>query len=977
MSENLEYVEEMLAVPESAEYEQINQANQVISEWSTTCNVIVDGALILSRNTNLLVRQRVASAMVNQIQFQWGSIQPDVRNDIKKTLIASVRALQDNKLTLRSLCIVISRIACYDLPTEWDDFFEFCFINESMPVEIQQANMLILARYSKEVNCTKLITQNHRIQVREQLIQFELQIEDSVKLGFQTPEIAPSALKLLLSLLRWTQKYEMINKELVHKLLFDFLPNEIIQKTAIKCLRTIFIERNDTFNYYNELAPIVIIALNTLKDPVNPSLAITHSKLVKIFLIDFMGQFLPIIRIFSLTSPATVKDEQIIKEFNTARDEEISVIADYGFKFEEYAQMIVDSFNIILSLDIEEVEDNFWELWHQIFQDIKQESYRHSKISYEPVILMQISTFFDPMMNVIRENIYRLLPAAADEDVNCSAKAKVCFAALASLDNQKMMEFLNNQPHDVSFFFALCSFDYLYDSSELLDDIGTTTMNYLEEINEDSDPDIICALMGMCARLSLYLSSNNENFSRVISFLIGSLDSQELKVRNSAASALIRVIQNSLNYLTGNTTQLTQSVIEESEKLMNNLDSTSMKYVFVACSMLIRTVTDQKEVNQIMDTLYQPVIDALAVFFDSPENNKRKAIDALDIILNCIIQIPAYGQHYAEIFVPALMQLAENVFKDVQYSEICDYLLAALANIIAVLNYEDGIEYFNQVLSMVSQFGVAVGDSVFKFIAVVRNEHDQIEEMWPDIYKTFVEPVMANDPPPIEALAIMMKNFTVSSLGFDFVVDIMKRGIEAYEANTNDAAIGMWNRIAFYEYDSNIKNDIITAISDIILPTAFQSVFDMTHSASLDSICQFISDQVRYLKDLSATQHAKEVLLDFFPTIVPEPTENLYSNFLNFIFDMSTQQFKIYTAIQSLISSMRVVSPVDADQFKIVKRSNFFSMLFPFMFGALFEPFGEAEPLQIGGPVFLSAPFEFITNDDKKPAITSSQDSTN
>lgn len=954
-SENLAEVEQALAYSEQMPFRDQQTAMEIINNWADSGTVLMDGTMILSRNQNTQVRMRVASAMNNMLQYQWRPIPIEYKNEIKRILVEQIQTLQDNKLTLRLLCKIVSTIASFDLPNGWENFFEFCFINSEMPLNVQHANLLILGRYAKTCVKTELITKLHAMEIREQLIQQEDAMLHSIELGLQTPEIVPAALKCLFYLLFWTQNINIINRDLIDRMLREYLVNPATQNITIKCLRTIFLKRNDTYAYFRVLAPIVIIALATSDDGQNPSLPITHSPRVKNFLVEFMTSFVSVIRILA-TDPTLDLDEITMKEIEMAKNEIFEVIQHYGVTQEQFSQQIIYLINIILSFQEEDVTDAFWDFWIVVFRDISQADRRNVKA-------LIIGPFFKPLLPEITESLYRLLKAASDEEGNCSPKAKSCFSSLASIDTQAMIEFLDNQELSISYFFALCSFDYLYDSEELLADIGNKVVEIIEQIQNEPepDPDLVCALMGMCARLSLYFENNTHAFGLVINFTLENSKSQEKKVANASASALCKIISNTLNFLSTGASQLAQNVIEQSESFMLNLDSNNMKLLFVACTSLIKTIQSDKERLETMDNLFAPVLENLKEFYNSPEEHIGDAILALDIILNCATHIPNEAMHYGEIFIGPLMELLPNIVNDERFSQVADYCLGALANIICISPYEAVSEVFNRILEICNKT-IAAKESIFKLIAVVRNQHVECDSMWGDIFTNLVAPALELDVPPLQAIASMTHSFDIASMDFNFVVDLTRNGLESFDTNVNEEVIEMWKALTQFAFEPDIKTNVGNAIADVILPASFRAIFDMMHSASLEKISQFIAEQIRMINDQDdLTAKAKANLLGLFNSLVPEPEENLYQQFLDYMFHQSTQYFKQYQAISNLISALRVVSPVDANMFKITApRHGFFSMLFPEIFGS--SPDSAVESLmQFGNAtVFLSAPFRIV-----------------
>jgi hypothetical protein len=196
------------------------------------------------------------------------------------------------------------------------------------------------------------------------------------------------------------------------------------------------------------------------------------------------------------------------------------------------------------------------------------------------------------------------------------------------------------------------------------------------------------------------------------------------------------------------------------------------------------------------------------------------------------------------------------------------------------------------------------------------------------------------DPPPLEEIAIMTESFSITNVSIPFLVDLFKQGIQTLDTNTNLAVIRCWgtqsNNIGF---STEIKEELLKEIVDNILPDSFGALFSMLHSSCYDELCRFISDQIRLLiSNTNTYDKIIEKLNESLQAIVPEPVEGLYNSFFQYCFAETTPRYKILGSINTLLSSLRKVSPVDSDAFEIAKpRQSRFTCFTPFGISSMID----------------------------------------
>jgi hypothetical protein len=917
-------VEQALAV-QNSDIAGLQAANEIINKWLESENILGEMTEILSRNDDRYVRFKIASGMKIKIEFLWGSTPDELKAAIRQELVNQIQKMTDIEDNLRAISKCIGIIASLDMPDEWENFFEFCFAAEGHTPQQVMACLCILNAYAEEIDNSTIISRRHKIAERNQLIDNGQLFFNTCMMGFQDPVTNPLALKCLNYLLKWSQIADFVTDELINKLLNQDLINSASQKAALECLTTIFVERSDNFMYFRRLSPFVAIALNTHKDPTNPNLPITNSEDVMNFLIKFMFPFLDIIRVLNLPEETT-KNKVLMAELSNMAEEPLASIAEAGIDLPTFNEMIVNLIHVILSIPMATTE--FWSLWQSIFRDMQHESFLNTVMSLHGV--------FEPLMPVIRDSIYRLLETAADEtDGSCISVARICFSALIDLNQEEAAQFLNEQEPSVSLCFALSSAALCYNTETIMENISEQVSKILESISEESSQEFICAAVFACSHVNAFIESDPNIFMTVIRFLLENISSGTGKVISACALALVNIIKEAINFLSSNCSTLVGEVIHSSEEFLNNLDPTNMKLVFLCCTMLAKTIDDETQFNETLDTLFGPVVGALSEFYGDPGSNAEKAVLACDIIQTCTGQMYGRSEHFEELFIEPLMSIAPNIFNVIEFAEVSDYLLSALAQILTIMGTEPCMAIFNQVLEMLLGTREAT-DTVFNFIAVVKSTHEEIDKQFPLIFERFVQPALELDPPPLEQILIMVSKFSIEVVPLDFLVELVKQGIASLDTNTNIAAINGWFEITSY-IPAGIDQEIMIARVSTIIPVVFEAIVSMLHSPCYDDLARLMMREIKALCSTDKVEEAIEQLNQTFNEISPEPQEGLYKQFLSYCFSPSTPKFKITGAIANLLVTLRKSSPVDADAFKIQKRkSTFFSTLMPFMLNDLF-----------------------------------------
>ena len=960
MSYSLDDVERALALPSDA-FEGQQEAQALIMEWLDSDGVLMQMVEILTRSDDRYVRFKIGSAMQGKIPYLWGSYSNEDRATIRQELVNQIQRMIDIEDVLWSLSVCVGLIASFDMPNDWEEFYQFCFAQDDYTPPQILSCLYILRAYCEQIETITYISRKHKIINREDLLEHEDAFIHTIQLGFNDPVTNPVALHCLNHFLQWAQLGPFV-PDLIKKLLFQDLCTEGCQEAACECLNTIFISR-DEITYYKDLAPLVIIAMSTLKDPKNPNLPITNSSKILDFLTFFMISFKDMLSILTFQGEKAPNPEYS-KQLELMKEEEMKEVVEMGYDSEQFIEMVKNLFVVILSTN--SPTNAFWELWRSVFSEL---NYQKGPFYHTDISSAQI---FEPMIPMIRENIYRVLEYSQDEtDGSCPSYVRIAFAELIRYDIEGMDEFLKSQEPSISLCFALASINECFDPQPLDEDVPVLLTTVMESISEDSSDNYISAFLCAVSHVEEFIQSNSSVFLNIIQYLLQSISEGTPKVTNAATQALVNIIKPSITFISENLETLATEIIQESESFVANLDRNNLILLYVSCSMLILTIHSEEESNASIQTLFAPIVQILSDFYSDPTENLDQAIVACDVIQSCAIELYSKAAVFLQLFIEPLMAILPNILNVPEFSTLSDYVLTALARLIALqcdLSLSDAVQLFNSILELLPGTREAQ-ESVFRFISLCRMYIPSLDSSFESYYSTFIEPVLQFEAPPLEAIAKMVASFSLKVVPQDFLVELEKQCLEVLDTNANIAGINLWSQFMRDGSNTEIGKQLMDKTLSEILPTTYAAIVSTLHSSCYDELGRFFAEMISYLRNNEQKEAIVEHLSQVFREIQDESEENLYTNFLEYILDSVTPKYKIKMALTNLLAVLRRSSPCDSESFKrITPRRHLLSMLFPFGNGDSFLMPPEIRVIPIS--CFIPAPFTYVKT---HPDSTSTQ----
>ncbi|EAY01401.1 hypothetical protein TVAG_230050 [Trichomonas vaginalis G3] len=916
VSPNIDQIELYMSVGNENSPEEINTAQSGLNEWFKSSLAINDSCAILYRTRSERAKFQAATYVKNNIYSNWSYLNPEDRPEIRSSLLESYFNGNNKENINELIAIAIARIAIFSVLEDWQTFLTDCLFDENTPDILKSLKLLLFTKFCNEVESCQFLTSGTKSKLRELCIENTSLIHPCILSAFREPQILPYAINAFNCLLSWCSLSEIVNPEIMVFLCTEWMATKSTQKPTLECLQTIFIKRTDSAIGFRQFAALVVYGMTHFPDPTNTNLPITANKDVLDFLTKFLARFLSIIDLVFFPIPEEASPEDVA-ELEREANLVLEGLQQFDIKREDFAAMIANLYEIVLSTSPDRISHDFWKLWNDITRKIYFE--RINKKATHPIY-----DFFKDFFPMMRESIYEILPSTIDDEGQIPFEVRSCWSMILQIDPENMVQFLNEQENSEKLCIALGSLEFAIDTDAQMQPIFEIIPQLIEQVNDETNEKYLIALLCTVSHSVRFFIQNREVFRSAIQFICECIGLSE-SVAIAAVNALAYVIYRQESVFFENDLELANFVVTSSDNFFQFLDLNGIRLLYQLCSRLISKFPE----NVIQDNffeLFRPIFDHLKMFYEDPYNqeNIKQATNDLDIISNTVHDVPASTNYIGQIFVPILLEIGPHVYPVNDFIDVSASLLLALGSLMQGAEYSQIEPHFIETLGQLRPTIHAV-TSVFSFIAIVRSKFPEVDQHFGNIMQEFVSPALESDDPPYEQILKMLTEFSFAVVDPNFMLKLFQTtALEFCSRDVNQAALECWTKlIKCQSIDNQVAMNIYKSTFEEIMTIAFSILIDQVHNAVYDKIVEFILMNIQLASDYRLINaELTDTLVGIITKIVPqEPRPNMYYEFVTCLERVYTSIHRFFRAITDFLTGLHKVSPVDTDVFKMEEYS--------------------------------------------------------
>ncbi|OHS96823.1 hypothetical protein TRFO_09709 [Tritrichomonas foetus] len=919
----------------------------LLNEWSQDPTSIFTALQIVESSQNPPARFMSAVHLSHGIPNYWGQVvDPNAKNQFRLQLLNVVTNTPPTENTLHYFIESLCNIAVYDWPEEWPDFTKIIF------GQIQVNNSIKIFSYLlKNIDNNKNITDSRRNDLRNFFVDHLNEVMPIITQYFNSTDDANAtinvddivdSLNVYNFLLRWAPLDKIITFELFQKLALAFLTNESTCKLSIKCFYSIFIDRTDSSMAFRTYSPFLARALSKGLFTSN-GLPVTSDPDVLDFVIKFLGSYSSVFELFFISNKEKL-DQDILSILDESVIDLISAMQAKGVSTDDLHDDLIHLFQVILSIPVDQIQENFWKLWDDILKRIQFEC--HHKMIVSPT-----TNFFMPMMEQIRNVLYNALPSAVSEEGTCIFTARTCMATLVYINPANFIEFIKAQAPSPQLCYAIGAIEFVTDRNMNIDSLQIVVVELLNHASDTSDSQFLIALLFVLSHSTKYFAEDQQLFARFIEFVITCMSGNEKIVSTAATHALHYVVQRRLGLFKDDSSQFTEQLIESSERYLQNLEPSAAIRIFKVCTWLIYYNNDKSETpgSQLFAKLFEPI---MAVVGNAAAFPKDTVETSLEIITECALSAPyAIPLFYETIWVQ-LGQIAAATIPNIAVpSDSVSYVLNAISAIQIKLPFEQVMPQVVELMRLMQQRG-RIEDCFFNYFLNLRHSFKEMNEYYSTIHQALVLPVFNSPDPPPTAVFNMLSAFDTTVVDIEWMTMVTIGAISDLRTEVCDSAL-----YALQEHimmlTSEQYNQFISHVIPQLISALIGSIVDMMHKQSFTNFVSFM----RFLITSSTDDQQnlqKAAIVNALKQTSPEPQPQFFDNFGEYIISVHSSPYKFKAAFANLLVVLRKASPGDAQLFEVepIYQNSIFSMLFDAVFndwGKMFNFSLEAEDIGIPG----------------------------
>lgn len=880
-------------------------ALQYVQAWELTQPSIFQACEILKSSQNQIAHFFAALALDHKIPHVWKLVNKENREQIIKFISERIFMYENNLVITATLARALAHIAVYDFPEEWEGYDTYLF-----PDNENNATFLMLEAFFTDSEESKFITEHRRQQLRNSLnrkVEFFL---PRIQTALTNPELAEKAICTYTAMVKWAPG-SAISIEFVQAIFTQFIINQSTTQVSVDCLKRIFLRRTDSASIFDRFKYIILESLSTVKLPTG--LLITNIPTVLKFAISICYRYMMPI------------EKMIIQSSDT--------------KSQQYLTSIITT---ILSVR-DNIPNKLWMMWFDIFQRIVDQNLNTMPLKYSSII-------FKPMLPIIMQNLYEMLPYSVDEDGTLRVQAQNSFAKLVEVDYEAVQTFLEPQVSSPSLCYALgCLMSVRAPKQDMASFVQIVEVLFEDcksKIESDDEAYIIALMFGF-SRSASFLSTLG-HFGRFLEIVISCLQNSSEKLSQAAIYALLYTARNDPElFMADDTKIILDNLIQMSETFVIQLPDESAVRIFECLLILIDKMNEPQKIQELFGpvvailqnpALEKPVRTALFII---SKLSKYKVSQPNQVPRN---QLPQpqndvlYGMKFAPFVIGPTCQLAKAVVVSHESNiEDIELLLNALAALISCYeSYQAAEESIKGCLALFFERRQIL-PCFFNFITSVRKNQKffDMNSLFQNIMESFVFPIIPEDvsvvpdDAPLAEILNMVASFEKTNINIEWIIKVgLGQGLISYNKEVNEAAANAVVRV-FREMETPDLRSLFMQIGVKVFVAIFQSLADSMHKPSSTALIRMIYDIcLLIMNGIEVPNELKDFIFQALQSVFQNDVndESLFNKFIEFIVNtlsaigntskqMNFKQFE--DGVANFLIMQNKYSPGDASEFKI------------------------------------------------------------
>lgn len=907
------------------------EAITLINNWTQEAESIFTALDLVIMSSHENVKIICSSYLNNSILICWNRTDNNRKKDFRDRILKFTLNYTKKDQIFKYLTKTIALIGVFDWPNEWPEFNSIIIPPDNLSEQYYHNSLKILLKFVRNIQTTPDIIEKRRNELIDLfLAQIPLLINYLAKF-LDIPLFSKDTLNIFSYLLLWIINEEEILPLLIDKIFSRFLINEETLVTSLKCLTSMFISRSDSSIAFRMYGPQLVHALSKFTFPNKKPITSNNETLE--FTIRFLNLYLIVFEVIFVLDEVS-KEPQLSSLIDDNVNGAYQTITSNNLSLDELKNEIIQLFQIILSMQVEDIKETYWQLWNNILKHIR----------FEKICCMQVKpwiNFFQSILPAVLPCLYAALPSAINEEGLYIYQARGCFNSLFFIDQNTFIQFLQGQQPSINLCYALGVLEFVLDSNDSSRSLSQVIFELFDNIrNISMDQPFIISLLFCLPHCSIFFQDNNELFSRFIEFIITCLSDQDRTISDAASEALNYVVINKIGLFKGESTQFTENIVELSEKFFYNMNKDSSFKMFRTCTELICQSNQIDNVKPLFQRLLDPILSFLTNYLNQAKsliqengdliqfqlngNLNEVAITAILTVNECTDANYFAATHFFDIVWPILFEFTKTVVSNPLFqSQLISACLDTIGWIQVNLNPSeiDIVDLMQQVFQAMLARG-SVDESFFNYITIIR-EHDEddyerIDNLYPFIYQNFIQPSLTNknEEPPIAAIIQMVSKFSLECVDINWLVRFSIEGIRDLRKEINFSSIRCLKRIIsqiskerFQEFIENFEVPIISVL--------IEGITDRIHKTMIVKFIDFLRAIISVNSEEQQEKILKPACINALKKFNDEPTPNFFFNFVNFAFSIHKLYNPFKEAFMNLLILMKRASPGDYKFFEV------------------------------------------------------------
>ena len=878
------------------------KAISLLNEWSQLPESIITSLEIMKFSESEYVNMNCASLMMRKIPSEWSHLNEEMRNNFKIDLLNFVMNFETgNKVLKTFINLSLVYVALYEWPENWEEFNQVLFPTQD---SFLLKKLFVIRNFFKYLHINGNITEKRRTFLINIFVDRSPQIMEMITQCIEQPQFVHQALCIYRFILLWAPMEQVVSFELFHKIAFILLPTEENYMVCLKCLTSIFISRSDSAVAFRMYSPLLAKSLSTSHFPNQTPISLS------IDVVNFAIRFLYIYT--SCFELIFIKDKPNI-DFPVSDLIDDSVIGlvetmkSKGMSPDELKNDLINLYQVILSIPVEEITDIFWQLWFDNLRRILFEKKHQLNV-------MPSFEFFQPLLGNILNSLYNGLVSAVSEDGVCSYHVIGCLTTLYNIDQTHFLEFIKLQPPSPQLCYSLGILGTIIKVTPSIRSLSQVVIELLEFSKSCNDQRFTVAFLYGLSHSLFFLNENKDLFNDFFDFLIRCFnEANNNDIASAAANALNYLIQKNvqLHGILTESNHFIEQIVEQSESYIMNLDSPTAIKIFESCSYLISKSYSTSTAKAFYANLFEPVVQIISSFSDKIET-------ALLIIKECSFSEAYAVTKFYNIVWPSLKNLMEYVLNNTSYS---NYHISLVLQAVASLQVnfpDDSIQsQISEIINMMASRG-QIEESFFEYFTILKSNINCffVEELFPAIFEKLVLPTLNNKSTDIPYAPIinLLSEFQDQLTDLDWMISLLIDTLTDLRKEVYESALNALQKI-LYTFDNEQIIDFTNKRGSQVTNILVEMITDTLHKKSFTTCVDFLRVFVQL--NLKEQEKMKIMVCHSLQKACIEPHEGFFNSFVNYIFSIGFNFEAYKEAFVNLLIILRMATPGDIEIFQV------------------------------------------------------------